>query len=78
MNGIWAEIGERIWEKRREKRYTQKDTGDLLNLSESAYRRREDGKRCFTVDHILTMCTMFFVSPDWILTGKREPTINSK
>ena len=72
VNGVWIEIGERVREKRREKRYTHKDMGDFLNLSAFAYRRREEGKRCFSIDQILTMCAMFSVNPGWLLTGKGE------
>ncbi len=70
MNEAWAEIGARVGEIRIKKRFTFADMGDFLNLSALKYQKMEEGKTCFSLEHIMTMCRLFRVSHDWLLTGQ--------
>lgn len=65
------DIGKRLAEKRKEKKYAQKDMPALLGVSERTYWTYENGSP-IPSDIIVKLMNLLDTTADWLLIGK-EP-----
>jgi transcriptional regulator with XRE-family HTH domain len=70
-----ASIKERLRDLRKLHKLTQKDIGDFLGISESAYGYYEQGRNEPSLKTIKKLANKFGVSPSYILGETKNPTI---
>ncbi len=58
---------QRIRDLREDKDLTQTDIANLLNTTQSYYAQYENGHRPLPIDHLITLCKFYDVSPEYIL-----------
>ena len=61
------QIGDRIRELRVDRDLTQANIANILKTSQSYYSEYELGKRAIPIQHIITLCSFYGVSADYIL-----------
>lgn len=62
-----ARIASKIRSLRRNREYSQEYMALLLNISQNAYSRLENGKTPITVDRLFHICSILQVSPVQVL-----------
>ena len=65
-------IGIRIAQLRQDRGFKQADLADLLHISASAVGMYEQGRRLPSLNTVISLCQIFDVTADYLLTGK-EP-----
>lgn len=55
---------------------TQKDIAKILNCTQTAYGKWENGKRQITIDKLITLAKYYNVSLDYIAGLTQDPTPN--
>ena len=65
------DIAQRLKKIRKEKRYSQEDIAEVLQMTQQQYSRYEVGAHEIPVRHIITLCKFYGISSDWLL-GLRE------
>ncbi len=65
-------IGERIFELRKEKGLSQEELAEKLGVSRQSVSKWESGNVTPDLDRAVAMCELFGVSTDYLLTGKKE------
>lgn len=63
-------VGQRISQLRRSRNMTQKELAQRLSVSPSAIGMYEQGRRQPSADLIVSICKLFSVSTQWLLTGQ--------
>lgn len=63
-------VGKRISQLRRDRNMTQKELAKALNVSPSAIGMYEQGRRQPSTELIVSICRLFSVSTQWLLTGE--------
>lgn len=61
------QVGERLKQARKLAGYTQKQAGEKLNILQQAYARFENGIFELNYEQIVTLCTLFDCSSDYLL-----------
>lgn len=64
---------ERIRNLREDADKTQKEIADLLKTTQSYYAQYENGHRPLPVEHLITLCRYYKISPEYILGFTNEP-----
>lgn len=67
------EIYERIRALREDNDLKQSDVAKVLKTTQSYYAKYENGHRPIPVDRIITLCTFYNVSPEYILGFTNTP-----
>ncbi|MBR4435678.1 MAG: helix-turn-helix transcriptional regulator [Clostridia bacterium] len=65
------ELGNRIYERRRELNMTQKELAEAVNLSIQSISGIELGKKAVRPENLVNICCALDVSADYLLFGKR-------
>lgn len=63
-------IGERLKSARLKNGKSQKELGDLLQLSQNTISQIENNKSSITIESLILICNEYNISADWILFGK--------
>ncbi|MBE6803744.1 MAG: helix-turn-helix transcriptional regulator [Ruminococcaceae bacterium] len=58
---------QRIRDLREDKDLLQLDIAKLLNTTQSYYAQYENGRRPLPIQHLITLCKYYNVSPEYIL-----------
>lgn len=58
---------DKIKEVRKQQMYSQKDMADLLNTTQQQYSKYENLQQKLPIRHLITICTHFHISADWLL-----------
>ena len=58
---------DKIKEVRKQQMYSQKDMADLLNTTQQQYSKHENLQQELPIRHLITICTHFHISADWLL-----------
>ncbi len=58
---------ERIRDLREDNDLTQQDVANILKTTQQVYSRYENGENELPIRHLVTLCTLFKVSADYIL-----------
>ena len=66
------QIGQRIYERRRELRYTQEQLAEKMDVSIQMVSNLERGNKAIRIDNLVALCEILDVSTDYILTGRRS------
>ena len=61
------QYNERIRNLREDHDLTQKELAEILKTGQSYYAKYENGKRPLPIDRLVTLCTYYHVSADYIL-----------
>ncbi len=64
---------QRIRDLREDKDLLQSDIAKLLNTTQSYYAQYENGHRPLPIDHLITLCKYYNVSPEYILGFTNTP-----
>ncbi len=68
-------FSERLANARKEKGFTQSDVAEKLNVSFQAVSLWERGETTPEIDKLADIASLYQVSLDWLLTGKREERV---
>lgn len=72
------QFGERIRKLRRDRRLTQEQLAEMLNVSVEHLRKIELGKRGISIDLLLDLAAELGVSVDFLLSGIPRTTYSAK
>lgn len=64
---------QRIRDLREDKDLFQSDIAKLLNTTQSYYAQYENGHRPLPIEHLITLCKFYNVSPEYILGFTNTP-----
>lgn len=64
---------ERIRSLREDKDLFQSDIAKILNTTQSYYAQYENGHRPLPIEHLITLCKFYNVSPEYILGFTNTP-----
>ena len=67
------EYTQRIRDLREEGDYTQKDIAELLKTTQSYYAQYENEHRPLPIEHLITLCRFYDISPEYILGFTNTP-----
>lgn len=70
------QIGNRIKDRRKELKMSQKDLGNMVGLTAATISRIEDGSRTLTQENITKFTQALEVSPDWLMGWNDQPQIS--
>lgn len=70
------QIGNRIKDRRKELKMSQKDLGNMVGLTAATISRIEDGSRKLTQENITKFTKALEVSPDWLMGWSDQPQIS--
>ena len=70
------QIGNRIKDRRKELKMSQKDLGNMVGLTAATISRIEDGSRKLTQENITKFTQALEVSPDWLMGWNDQPQIS--
>lgn len=65
-------VGERLLELRKKKGISQEEASNILNVSRQTISKWETGESCPDFDKILPLCELYEITPDELITGKKE------
>ena len=68
-------IGKRIFKLRKEKKLTQEELGNALNLTQNTISKIENNDISLTLDNLMNIASYFNVSIDYICTGQKTDNI---
>lgn len=68
MNVNYRKIGSRIAQCRKEKKLTQSQLGEIVNLSKNHISNVESGGS-YSLDTLLVICDALDITPDYVLMG---------
>ena len=60
-------VAQRIRQIRVERKYSQEDIADVLNMTQQQYSRYEVGTHEIPVRHVIALCKFYRISADWLL-----------
>ncbi len=66
-NALHIQIGKQISRLRREKKWTQEQLAELLNISIKHCSAVERGKSALSMEKLITLCDLFDVSLDYLI-----------
>lgn len=64
---------QRIRDLREDKEFTQTDIAKILDTTQSYYAQYENGHRPLPLEHLITLCKFYNVSPEYILGFTNTP-----
>ncbi len=65
-------VGERLLELRKKKGISQEEASNILNVSRQTISKWETGESCPDFDKIVPLCELYGITPDELITGKKE------
>ncbi|MCD8160530.1 MAG: helix-turn-helix domain-containing protein [Clostridiales bacterium] len=68
----FEESGRRVANLRMQHGYTQEQLADVLNMDRSVLSKAEAGKRGLPIEIYVQIADLFFVSLDYLITGKNH------
>ena len=69
-------VGDRLKDLRMKHKFTQRDIGKFLNLSQSQLAKVESNERNLKIDCVKKLCNLYNVSEEYILYGEGEFDVN--
>ena len=69
---VYKEIGQRIRQRRKELKITQKDLAAAMGLTAGYIGHLERGTRTMSIEVLLMLCTELKVAPSWLLGWRIE------
>ena len=70
-------IGEKLFELRKEKKLSQEEVAEKLNVTRQTVSKWETGQSTPDFDKILPLCELYEISTEELLTGKKPEVVNS-
>ncbi|MBQ7117168.1 MAG: helix-turn-helix transcriptional regulator [Clostridia bacterium] len=72
---IQVHYSQRIRDLREDKKKTQKEIAEVLKTTQSYYAQYENKHRPLPIEHLISLCKYYDVSPDYILgfTNEAKP-----
>lgn len=61
------QYAQRIKELRKDKKLTQKEIANILNITQATYSDMENGKSAVTKEHTITLAKYYNISADYLL-----------
>lgn len=72
MEKMLKEMGQRIYERRKELKYTQEQLAEMMDVSIQMISNLERGNKAIRIDNLVKLSEILDVSTDYILSGKRS------
>ena len=72
-DSLLTDMGKRIAARRKELRLTQETVAERMGLSLQSVSCFELGKKAIRPENLVNLCRVLEVSPNYLLTGAREP-----
>lgn len=69
---IQVHYSQRIKDLREDKKKTQKEIAEILNTTQSYYAQYENGHRPLPLEHLITLCKYYNISPEYVLGFTNE------
>lgn len=69
---LLKEIGQRIFSRRKELRFTQEYVAEQMDVSIQMISNLEAGKKAIRPENLVKVCNVLDISADYILTGNRS------
>lgn len=69
---IQVHYSQRIKDLREDKKKTQKEIAEILNTTQSYYAQYENGHRLLPLEHLITLCKYYNISPEYVLGFTNE------
>lgn len=76
MSDVLHDIGERLKKYRKEKKLTQSNIAELLDMSLNFYGDIERGKCRLSIEKILLVYERLGIDPTYLLTGEEHPSVS--
>ena len=73
-NNLLIEIGQRLFERRKQLRYTQEEVAEKANVTSQMISNAELGKKAMRPENIIKLCSVLGISTDYLLTGNINDT----
>jgi len=77
MNELLTQIGNRIYERRKQLRLTQEELAEKADISTQTISTAELGKKALRPENIVKICIALEISTDYLLLGKVTETDHS-
>ena len=77
MNELLIQIGNRIYERRKQLRLTQEELAERADVSTQTVSTAELGKKALRPENIVKICAALEISTDYLLLGKVTETDHS-
>ena len=71
-------LGERLFELRKAKNFTQDDVAEKLNVTRQTISKWETNQSTPEFEKILPLCELYGISPNELLKGEKEEIVNEK
>ncbi len=71
-------FGEKLYELRKEKKLSQEDVADKLNVTRQTVSKWETNQSTPDFDKVLPLCELFEISADELLSGNKKEENNTK
>ena len=68
-NDLLIEIGQRLFERRKQLRFTQEDLAEKANVTSQMISNAELGKKAMRPENIIKLCSVLGISTDYLLNG---------
>ena len=72
---VLKDIGNRLYEKRKEKGLTQEKLAELIGVTPQMISYTEQGKKAIRPENLIKICKTLNVSADYLLMGKKPSDI---
>lgn len=69
---IQVHYSQRIRDLRADRNLTQKEVADILKTTQSYYAQYENKHRPLPIEHLITLCKYYEISPEYILGFTNE------
>ena len=69
---IQVHYSQRIKDLREDKKKTQKEIAEILNTTQSYYAQYENEHRPLPLEHLITLCKYYDISPEYVLGFTNE------
>lgn len=70
MDNLHREMGMRIYQRRKQKRWTQEELAEASGVTPQTISSAELGKKALRPENILKICDALEISTDYLLTGR--------
>ena len=69
MSDLLNQIGMRIWERRKQMRFTQEELAEKAGVTSQTISNAEHGTKALRPENIVKICTALEISTDYLLLG---------
>lgn len=78
MNDLLTQIGTRIFQRRKQLRFTQEELAERAHVTPQTISAAELGKKALRPENIIGVCAALNISTDYLLLGSVTPQDTSK